>query len=100
MTTILYHWTHKDNVESCRERGIDPSYSCGADERCWACRTDRVEWALRYIAARHEWAVADMVLLAVAAEQRDLKRCGKEGVFYSHRVMRVVGVSAHGGMVV
>lgn len=97
MTVILYHWTHQDNVASCCATGVDPSYSQGADSRAWACTSERVEWARRYIAARHEWDVGDMVLLQVEADARQVKRSGKDGVFYSHHPMRVAQVLSYNG---
>lgn len=90
----LFHWTHKDNVESITANGLDPEYATGAEEKVWCCDTMRIGWALSHVAARHGWNVSDMVLLYVETLDNDFQRSQVRGAYTCrHPVHNVEAVS-------
>ena len=49
----LYHATLKSNLTSITEKGIDPSFSKGAEQVIWLHTAGRREWAILHTTQRH-----------------------------------------------
>lgn len=80
---ILYHWTHRDNIDSIEATGLDPDYATGELHAVWGCDRTRREWAQDHVASKHKWNAADLVLLRIhAANVRCYRTCW-EGVYYT-----------------
>jgi hypothetical protein len=76
MPYVMYHWTHRLNLESILRKGIDPSYSEGKLQVVWSCGPQRIGWALAHVAQRHGWDCDDMACLEFESDGSDLiKTC-------------------------
>ena len=74
---ILYHATHKSNLESIREHGINPDFSQCKEKVIYLHTKSRREWAILHIFRRHKISrvnLCDVVVLTVDIPRRRLKR--------------------------
>lgn len=93
---ILYHWTHRDNVESIRRFGLDPAYSTGELWAIWGCTKDRIEWARQHVASKHNWHPDDLVLLRVEVYAYRTYRTCWEAVYYTPQHIRPTDITFPG----
>ena len=70
----LYHATLKSNVESITEKGIDPSFSKGAEKVIWLHTAGRREWAILHATQRHKCEVSEVVIITVNVPRSKLRR--------------------------
>ena len=70
----LYHATLKFNLDSIRDKGIDPSYATGAEKVIWLHTRSRTHWAIAHVQKQHKVHLSEVVILTVNIPRRKLKR--------------------------
>ena len=80
---VIYHWTHRDNVESILRIGVDPSMATGELYAVWGCRLAKLCWAREHVCSRHGWSPEDVVLLRLDVRRYRCYRTAWPQVFYT-----------------
>ena len=70
----LYHATLKSNLDGIIEKGIDPSFSKGAEQVIWLHTAGRREWAILHTTQRHQCEVDAVMIIAVNVPRSKLRR--------------------------
>ena len=70
----LYHATLKSNLDGIIEKGIDPSFSKGAEQVIWLHTAGRREWAMIITTQRHQCEVSEVMIIAVEVPRSKLRR--------------------------
>ena len=70
----LYHATLKSNLDGIIEKGIDPSFSKGAEQVIWLHTAGRREWAILHTTQRHPCEVDAVMIIAVNVPRSKLRR--------------------------
>ena len=70
----LYHATLKSNLDGIIEKGIDPSFSKGAEQVIWLHTAGRKEWAMIITTQRHQCEVSEVMTIAVEVPRSKLRR--------------------------
>ena len=70
----LYHATLKSNLTSITEKGIDPSFSKGAEKVIWLHTAGKREWAILHTTQRHQCEVAEVMILTVNVPRSKIRR--------------------------
>ena len=71
---MLYHATLKANLDSIISKGIDPSFSKGAEQVIWLHTAGRREWAILHTTQRHQCEVSEVMILTVNVPRSKLRR--------------------------
>jgi len=91
-TTILYHVTPSYNSEAIEVSGILPAFARRAHKASWYVKRSRIQWAILHVSNIHCVAVSDISVCAVLVEWKNMKRSGKEGMYYTYVIYRVESV--------
>ena len=78
---ILYHITHKRNVDSILSRGLWPDLADNGRDSVWLVPPDMLEWACRHVMDRHGWSRKELAMVEVNAEHYRVHRRGN-GTYY------------------
>ena len=70
----LYHATHKRNLESIHENGINPSFSKVKEACIWLHTRSKTEWAKLHTAKRYSVPIAEIVIIAIEIPRSRLTR--------------------------
>lgn len=79
---LLYHATHKHNVDGIRKHGLDPSRATGKRKAVWLHDEDLWTWAINHVCDRHKWERSEIVLFCVQVGSLPVKRSKHAGVYY------------------
>lgn len=71
----LYHATHKKNLDSIREKGLDSSYATGKTHCVWMHTASMHAWAALHVCHRHNWRPEDIVFIEINVHYRIRKTC-------------------------
>ena len=70
----LYHATLKANLDSIREKGINPEFSQGKERVIWLHTASRIHWAIAHTQKRHGGTLADIIIIEVSIPRSRIKR--------------------------
>lgn len=70
----LYHATLKSNLDSINEKGIDPSFSKGAEKVIYLHTASRTEWAILHMLKRHRCSIDEIIIIEVNVPRGKLRR--------------------------
>lgn len=70
----LYHTTLKTNLDSIRDKGLDPAFSQGAEKVVWLHTKSRSEWAILHVLKRHKCTIDDIIVIEVNVSRSKLRR--------------------------
>ncbi len=82
----LFHVTHQTYLPAIRREGLLPSHSMGARGTVWLTPIDRLKWAVRHVAAYHDWQTTEMVVIRVAVPSHAIYAV-PHGVFRTNYVI-------------
>lgn len=85
MATYRYHWTHKSNLASIAETGLDPIYATKRMPVVWMCSATRIQWAVGHVAYCHGHSPDEMVLLRIRVDGLELTGTQWTDVFHCSR---------------
>lgn len=77
----FYHWTHRRNLRSIIETGLDPNRATSNFPRVWICTQDKIAWAMGHVAQNHKWDADELVLIRIRSENIDEVRTAFPGVY-------------------
>lgn len=81
----LYHITHKSNVESIYDHGIQPKRAIGAEHKVWLVDHRMLVWAIAHCANRHHCLIEDLMVIPVFMPISLSMRTKWIGVYTSNR---------------
>jgi hypothetical protein len=74
---ILYHITHRDNLLSILQRGLDPSYSKGVRKSVWGVTPSMVTWAIVHVLSKPQHRgmhLSDFIVIAFRVNRSQVSR--------------------------
>lgn len=95
---MLYHCTHRSNVDSIYRTGVEKERSTGRAKRVWLVDLQRMLWAWHHVQLRHGWFPEDIVFVVVSEYGHPIRRSGRDGVYYSpesiptHRLRETIAI--------
>lgn len=85
-TRVMYHATHRDNVESIFNVGLSPEFSTGKRRAIWFVPKNGIQSGILHAAHRHNWRVDEIELIVVLVEAEHIRYSGNGMLFYSEHV--------------
>jgi len=85
-TRVMYHATHRDNVESIFNVGLSPEFSKGKRTAIWFVPKSGIQSGILHAANRHNWHIEDIELIAILVENEHIRYSGNGMLFYSEHV--------------
>ena len=70
----LYHATLKSNLDGIIEKGIDPSFSKGAEQVIWLHTRSKTEWEILHTTQRYQCEVDEVIIITVNIPRSRLQR--------------------------
>jgi hypothetical protein len=80
---ILYHATHRRNLDSILDKGLCTRYACTPGMRVWACCKRRIPWAILHAVRRHGGKVEDIVVIRLKPRRKQFQRSSHPGLWNS-----------------
>lgn len=82
MNRVLYHITHRRNLDRILREGLQPQRARTKWSTVWLCAEERIADILQHMAERHHWPTSSLIVVRVNVSGRHLKRNRAPGVYH------------------